>query len=96
MDSLFKKPTAWVPIALSLAMMIVEYLYLFGVVPQGPVGDEGTAAHLFQIWFVLEIILVPVFATLWLPRRTRPALGVLAVQVILFLVVCFPIFYLQL
>ena len=55
MISLLKKPSAWIPIAIPLAFFayIVTIISFFGIVRE---EDEGTAAHLFQIWLVLELV----------------------------------------
>ena len=78
--SFVKKPSAWVPIALSLIVLaaMLTYIAVFGA--PAPEPDEGTAAHLFQIWLVLEVLMVLFFAAKWLPRTPRQALEVLALQ----------------
>jgi hypothetical protein len=48
---LIKRPIAWVPIAMSLAIlvMVLTTLSVAGVARQ---ADEGIAAHIFQLgWF---------------------------------------------
>jgi uncharacterized membrane protein len=49
---LIKRPIAWVPIAMSLAIlvMVLTTLRVAGVARQ---ADEGTAAHIFQLWLVV-------------------------------------------
>ena len=61
MTSLLKKPSAWVPIAMPLAMLafILVYLSRYGIVRQ---EDEGTPAHIFQLWMVVEVLAVAFFA----------------------------------
>ena len=63
MSSILKKPSAWVPIILSLAMLafILILLALQGVPAPDPDADEGVAAHLFQLWLVLEVLYGRVF-----------------------------------
>ena len=82
MSSLLKRPSAWVPIALSLAMLtfILAYFALYGVSAPDPNADEGTPARLFQLWLVLEALIVPFFALTWLPRAPKQALLILALQ----------------
>jgi len=58
--------------------------------------DEGTGAHLFQIWLVLEILMVSFFAIKWLPQKPKPALLILAIQIIAILAACAPVFYFKL
>ena len=96
MLDLLKKPSAWVPILLSICIIGMEVVVLtFFATPQ-PEPDEGVAAHLFQLWLVLEAVLIPVFALKWLARFPIPALQIIALQALLVLVGCFPVFYLNL
>ena len=83
MSSLLKRPSAWVPIALSLSMLtfILVYLATVGVSAPDPNADEGTPAHLFQLWLVLEALMVLFFALTWLPRAPKQTLLILALQV---------------
>ena len=96
MISLLKRPGALIPLILSAFMLGVFGLYLAGVIPPDPTGDEGTAAHLFQIWLVLEVVLIPLFAIRWLPREPKVAAVILALQILAVFVVCSPVFYFQL
>lgn len=93
-----KRPSAWVPIALSLAMLafILTLLAIHGVPTPEQNKDEGVGAHLFQLWLVLEVLMIAFFAIKWLPQTPRPALAVLAVQIVAVLAACFPVFYLEL
>ncbi len=81
MNSIIKKPSAWIPIVLSLAMLayMVFYLANYGIVYH---KDEGTPAHLFQIWLVLEIFMMAFFAIKWLARNPKQTLMILALQII--------------
>jgi len=96
MNQLIKKPSAWLPVAISLTVLaiILIHIAIFGV----PVrkADEGTGAHLFQIWLVLEVLMVAFFAIKWLPRNPKQALLVLAIQIIAALAACAPVFYFKL
>jgi|SRR3989344_4830807 len=100
MPPLLKKPSAWVPIALSLAMLAMLFTILFyqmatfGAIVRE--ADEGTAAHLFQIWLVLEMLMIPFFAIKWLLKEPRQTLVILAIQIILVPITCFPVYYFQL
>ena len=95
MSQLIKRPIAWIPIAMSLAIlvMVVTTLSVAGVARQ---ADEGTAAHIFQIWLVIEVVAVTAFAVQWLPRRPRAAISVLIVQSVCALAACAPVFYFRL
>ena len=95
MKSVIKKPSAWVPLLLSalvLTMLLVMLAHA-GVVRQ---KDEGAEAHLFQIWLVLEICLIPFFAFKWLPRVPYDALLIVVLQISFVLITAFPVFYFHL
>ena len=96
MFSLLKKPSAWIPLLLSFGIvaMLAGFLYLGGA-PERE-HDEGTAAHLFQLWLVLEVVLIPLFALKWLPQAPKDALPILILQIIAVLAGCFPVFYFHL
>ena len=96
MAAILKKPSAWVPIALSGVMLSIMIGYFIFAGPLVSEPDEGIAAHLFQIWLPLEMLLIGFFAATALPHTPKQALTVLALQIIAVLVVCFPVFYFQL
>ena len=79
MLDLLKRPTAFIPLAISAGFLVP---LLVGVA-QGTLvrqPDEGIAAHLFQILMPLQAVIIAVFAVSWLPRRPRPAAQILALQ----------------
>src|SRR5262249_51631957 len=82
MGSILKSPSAWIPVVLSLGIVGMFWMYTAGIMPPEPPGDEGTAAHLFQIWLILEVLLISFFAIKWLPRYPKDT------GVILFLQLC--------
>jgi hypothetical protein len=73
------RPTAWLPVAMSLAafLLVVGHAVTVGIVHE---ADEGTAAHVFQLLMAGQVPLVAYFALKWLPRVPRTTLRVLAVQ----------------
>jgi len=77
--SLLKQPSAFLPVAMSLAALaiVLGHVAMFGIVHE---ADEGTAAHLFQIMMAGQLPIVAYFVVKWLPRTPRPALLVLALQ----------------
>jgi hypothetical protein len=83
MKPVIRDPTAWLPIALSVAALVdvLVFAVVFGSVAQ-PDGDEGTPAHLFQALMVVAALLVVVFAVRWLPRAPWEAAVVLGFQVL--------------
>lgn len=96
MNSLIKKPSAWIPIAIPLAFFAIM-LYRFAMFgPPVREADEGTLAHLFQIWLVLEVFMVLFFAVKWLWQAPKPALVILAVQIAAAFAIIAPVFYFKL
>ncbi|MDD2753791.1 MAG: hypothetical protein PHT44_04250 [Candidatus Portnoybacteria bacterium] len=98
MRILLKKPGAWLPIAMSLAMLayILIYIAMFGVSAPDPNADEGAPARVFQIWMALEALAVIFFAIKWLPQKPKQALAVLALQIAAALAPIAIIFFLEL
>jgi hypothetical protein len=76
---MIRKPSAFVPLAMSLAAiaLLLGYLIVHGPAPQ---EDEGAAAHLFQLLLVAQLPVIAYFALRWLPRFPRQGLEVLALQ----------------
>ena len=76
-----KQPSAWLPIAMSLAGIGLVLLHVarYGITHD---TDEGTSAHLFQILMVLQVPIALYFAVKWLPRAPGSAVGVLALQAV--------------
>jgi peptidoglycan/LPS O-acetylase OafA/YrhL len=81
MTAMLRKPRAVLPIVLSLAALalIVVYVALFGVVRS---QDEGAPARLFQLLMVGQALAVAFFAVRWIPQAPRPAIGVVALQML--------------
>jgi hypothetical protein len=69
---LLKHPSAWIPIALSLAAL--------AIIATKALRDQGNDAHLFQLLMAFQILIAAFFAVRWLPRSPRYALPVLGVQ----------------
>jgi len=96
MESLIRKPSAWVPLVLSFWILAMEFYFLVTVGPPQREPDEGVAAHLFQLWIVAEFFLVIFFAARWLPSKRWPAFRILIMQIVLVLAGMFPVFYFHL
>ena len=77
MSGLFGRPSALLPIAMSVLVLITMALFL---PTELHYRDEGVAAHLFQLLMPLQVPIIAFFALKWLPRRRADALKVLAVQ----------------
>ncbi len=96
MVPMLKKPSAWVPIAMSLTVLATMLIYIGISGPPVRQTDEGTGAHLFQIWLVMEVFMIGFFAIKWLPRDPKRAMQVLVFQIAGVIVACAPVFLLHL
>jgi mannose/fructose/N-acetylgalactosamine-specific phosphotransferase system component IID len=92
---LIKKPSAWLPIAMSASASIFTLIWLavFGVVQN---EDEGTAAHLFQLLMGGQLPIIAFFAIKWLPQKPKQALLILAIQFIAGVIAFTPVYFLEL
>ncbi len=95
MTPLLKKSSAWLPIAMSLAVFAAMLIAIAVSSPPVRETDEGVGAHLFQIWLVMEFFMIAFFAIKWLPsyddrsalyvrglpRISKEALHILILQV---------------
>jgi hypothetical protein len=83
--SLFKQPSAWLPLVMSLAAlaMILVYVAIFGIVHH---QDEGAPAHIFQLIMAAQLPIAAYVAIKWLPKRPVQALAVLAVQAVAWII----------
>ena len=92
--TLLKHPSAFLPVAMSLAALVtvLVFLALHGPAPQ---PDEGAAAHLWQLLILLQIPIVMFFAIKWVSRFPRQALPILVLQVAAALAAMAPVFLLH-
>ena len=76
---LVKRPSAFLPLAMSLAAlaMVLGHAAMYGVTHE---ADEGTAAHIFQILMAAQVPIVAFFAMKWMPRAPGDTLKLLAFQ----------------
>jgi len=95
MKLLLKNPSAFLPLAMSLAALATVLLHVafFGTARQ---ADEGTAAHIWQILMAGQIPIIALFGIKWLPRAPRQALLVLSLQAGAVLAALAPVFILNL
>ena len=93
--STLKKPSALLPLAMSLAALAVVLLHVirFGAARE---ADEGTSAHIWQILMAAQVPVVAFFAIKWLPRTPKQALLILALQVGAAIAALAPVFFLNL
>jgi hypothetical protein len=77
---LSKKPSAFVPMAMSLTALAVVLgsIFMFGVVHE---ADEGAIAHIYQLLMAGQWPILTYFVIRWLPRVPWQTLCVLALQI---------------
>jgi hypothetical protein len=90
-----KQPSAFIPIAMSLAALItvLSHVAIFGVARE---ADEGTAAHIWQLLMAGQAPVVAFYAVKWLPRAPKRTLLVLGVQAGAALAALAPVYWLGL
>ena len=89
------RPSAFVPVMMSLSALIVVvgYVAIYGTARQ---TDEGAAAHIWQLLVCAQVPVVAFFVVKWLPKAPRAALCVLAMQLVALLIAATPVFILHL
>jgi hypothetical protein len=99
--TILKHPSAFLPLAMSLAAIgVLCGAALYGV-RHGAHGiirqpDEGTAAHLWQLLMAGQLPVLLFFAIKWLPRAPKQTLYVIALQAGAALASMAPVFFLGL
>ncbi len=93
--SLSRKPSAFVPMAMSLTALAVVLgnIAMFGVVHE---ADEGATAHIYQLLMAGQLPLLAYFVIRWLPRLPRQTLYILALQIGVALAALAPVYLLGL
>jgi hypothetical protein len=95
-----KKPSAFVPLAMSLtALAMLACVFTYEIAQHGSVvreADEGAVAHLWQILMAGQMPVIVFFAVKWLPQAPRQTLYVLGLQVGAALAAMAPVFLLGL
>ena len=94
LPTILKRPSAFLPVAMSFAALALVLGHLFFSGPARET-DEGTVAHLWQILMVAQCPIVAFFAIRWLPRSPRSALPVLALQAVAALAALAPVYFLN-
>lgn len=92
--STLKHPTAFLPIAMSLAALATVLLYLVLHGP-GPQPDEGAAAHIWQILMAGQVPVVAFFGITWVRKTPREALLILALQIMAAIAALAPVYLLH-
>jgi len=88
-----KRPSAWLPVVMSLAAVALVLIQLaaHGVARE---RDEGALAHLWQLLMAAQIPLIAFFAFDGLRRDPRRAIPVLACQALAAAAAVMPVFLL--
>lgn len=89
---LLKRPSAFLPVAMSLFALavVIVYIAMFGTARQ---EDEGTAAHLWQLLMAAQVPMIGFFAIRWVPAEPKQGLIVLALQIGAGLAAAFPVWW---
>jgi hypothetical protein len=84
MTALLRTPSAWLPMVMSLAalVLIAGVVAFVGVTDPGT-RDEGPAARIFQLLMLAQAALIVLFAVRWVPVAPRPAIAIVALQSLL-------------
>jgi hypothetical protein len=99
--TIVKKPSAFLPLAMSMAALaLLGGAYLLAVATgQGGLRrepDEGAIAHLWQLLMAGQMPVLLFFAIKWLPRAPRQTLYVFGLQVGAALAAMAPVYFLHL
>jgi hypothetical protein len=89
-----RRPSAFLPIAMSLAALavVLGYLAVHGPAPQ---SDEGAAAHIWQLLMAGQVPIAVFFAIKWIPQTPRQAVRILTLQAIAAASAMAPVFLLH-
>jgi hypothetical protein len=79
--SLSKKPSAFVPMAMSVTALAVLLGSIAASSGEVRDTDEGAIAHVWQLLMVGQLPILAYFLIRWLPRVPRQTLYVLALQI---------------
>ena len=92
--SVLRRPSAFLPVAMSFGALTVVLLFLafHGPAPQ---QDEGAAAHIWQLLMAGQIPIALFFAIKWVPRQPRQAVPIVVLQVVAALAALVPVFVLH-
>ena len=92
--SLFKQPSAWIPLLMSFTAlaMILIYVAVFGIVQN---EDEGAPARIFQLIMLAQLPIAGYFALKWLPKQPKQSLIVLVLQAVAWIIPIATIVYLE-
>lgn len=82
MNILIKKPSAWIPLALSALSftMIAVHVSVFGITNGS--GDEGIVARIFQFIVAIQVLTTLLFAMKWIPQAQSDAIKIFVIQIV--------------
>lgn len=91
-SELLKRPSAFIPVAMSFAALsiVLGYAAMFGTARQ---DDEGTAAHVWQLLMAGQIPVIAFFVFRWFRSQPKQASFVVALQVGTALAAMFPVWW---
>ena len=94
MTAILRKPSAWVPIAMSAMalLLVVSYVALFGV--QKSTGDESTIARIFQL-LAGQVPIVGYFIIKWFPKHQKQVLQIVVIQILAAIVPFLTVLFLE-
>ena len=92
---LIKKPSAWMPIAISLFLSISIYVGIFthSILRQ---TDEGAGAHIFQLLMCLQTIVIIFFIIKYLIKFPKQTAIIFLIQVLAIILAFSPVYLFRL
>jgi hypothetical protein len=90
-SSILKQPNVFISMVLSLLTLVIVLTHtaVFRSIRE---ADEGTAAHLWQLFMAAQVPVVAFFVAKWLPQTPRRALPILVLQAFAALAAFAPVF----
>lgn len=83
MNLTVKKPSSWVPIAMSVVAiaLILGYVAIFGV-NKRPNADEGAPARLFQLLMFSQLFVISYFIATNFPKKPKETAIIFLLQIL--------------
>ena len=96
--SLVRKPSAFIPLAMSLCAfaVVMSSVAALGTASLRAMADEGTAAHIWQLLIAGQPPVIAFFALKWLARDRTAGLTIMAIQLAVFGAALLPVWLLGL
>lgn len=79
---------------MSFGALTIPWIWFFVFGPD-PSGDEGGAAHIFQLLMGGQLPIIVFFAIRWLPEKPKEAIQVLILQFIAGVLAFSPVYFLE-